>query len=112
MPVHHLAQALRDLVERLLPGHPLPPALAPLPGTPERMEHPVGVREPRGGVDSLHADVRAEGARVEGLDPGHPPVLDVHLHLAVDVAARAKDAFRFHGRSDSLRRFGTTYGKA
>ena len=98
VPVHHLAQALRDLVERLVPGHPLPAPLAPLPGAPEGMQHPVRVREPRGGVDPLHADVRAKGARIEGFDPGHPPVLDVHLHLAVDVAARAEDAFRFHDR--------------
>ena len=95
--IHHLAQALRDLVERFVPGHALPAALAPLPGAPERLEHPVGVREPRGGVDTLHADVGAKGARVEGLHPGHPPVLDIHLHLAVDVAARAEDALRLHG---------------
>ena len=97
--VHHRAEPLRDLVEGLVPGHAPPAALAPRPGALEGVEHPVRVGEPRRGVDPLHADVRAERTRVERLDPDHLAVLDVHLHLAVDVAARAEDALRFHGRS-------------
>ena len=79
----HVAEARRDLVQRLVPGDALEAALALPPHAPQRVEDAVGA------VDAVQVlvDLRAEEALREAVvgvaaDGHRPAVLDVDRHHA------------------------------
>jgi hypothetical protein len=83
----HRGEPFGDTVERLVPCHPLPPALAPGSHALERVEHPVGMVEPSDLVFALGADIAlVVGVIGVALQPHHAPILDVRKHAAFAVA--------------------------
>ena len=81
--IDRLPQLLGDVVQRLVPGRPPPLAAATLAGPDQRRLRPLVVRLEKQPRRALRAQAGAEHRVVRiALQPGHPTVLDRHLHRA------------------------------
>ena len=88
--IDRLRQLLGDVVQRLVPGHPPPLAAATLAGPDQRRLRPLVVRLEKQSGRALRAQAGAEHRVVRiALQPGHPTVLDRHLHRATHRAHAA-----------------------
>ena len=85
-----LLQLVGDVVEGLVPGGPPPLAAAARAAADERRLRPLVVELERQAGRALRAQARAERPVVRvALQPGHPTVLDRHLHRAAHRAHAA-----------------------
>ena len=81
--IDRLPQLLGDVVQRLVPGRPPPLAAATLASPDQRRLRPLVVRLEKQPRRALRAQAGAEHRVVRiALQPGHPTVLDRHLHRA------------------------------
>ena len=92
-----LMQLVGDVIQRLVPRHPPPPAAAPRARADQRRLRPLVVELERQAGRTLRAQARTQSHVVRiALQPGHPAVLDRHLQRA---AHRAHPAHAVHRAS-------------
>ena len=103
-----LMQLVGDVIQRLVPRHPPPPAAAPRARTDQRRLRPLIVELERQAGRTLRAQARTQGHVMRiALQPSHPAVLDRHLQRTAHRAhpAHAVDrasARGIHTRSRSV----------